>query len=124
MGDELADQLLAAPVVDRRVDEVDPLVEHRVEQRAGVLVADLRARRPPRSSMAPNPRVVTSRPVRPSTFCRIAMSTDLALPADHPSWAGPGTIVTSGASARTGGASTGGTIGLYGTSVHPAGSES
>ena len=39
VGDELADQLLAAPVVDRRVDEVDALVEHGVEQPAGVVVA-------------------------------------------------------------------------------------
>ena len=42
VGDELADQLLAAPVVDRGVDEVDALVEHRVQQPAGVFVADLR----------------------------------------------------------------------------------
>ena len=40
--DELADELLAAPVVDRRVDEVDAGVEHGVEQHAGVVVADRR----------------------------------------------------------------------------------
>jgi hypothetical protein len=31
-GDVLADQFLAAAVIDRGVDEVDPFVEHRVEQ--------------------------------------------------------------------------------------------
>src|SRR5262249_39674025 len=41
--DRCADELLATPVVDRGVDEVDALVEDRVQQRAGFLVAQLRA---------------------------------------------------------------------------------
>ena len=36
VGDEPADQLLAAAVVDRGVDEVDAGVEHGVEQPAGL----------------------------------------------------------------------------------------
>ena len=35
VGDELADELLAASVVDRRVDEVDAFVEHGVEELRG-----------------------------------------------------------------------------------------
>ena len=41
MSDELADEFLAAPVVNRGVDKVDPLVEHRVEEAAGIIVADV-----------------------------------------------------------------------------------
>ena len=37
-----ADQLLAAPVVNRGVDQVDPRVEQLVEQPSGVLVGDRR----------------------------------------------------------------------------------
>ncbi len=43
MGDEPSDQLLAPSVVDRRVDEVDPLVEHGIEQPARVPIVELRA---------------------------------------------------------------------------------
>ena len=42
VGDEPADQLLAATVVDRGVDEVDALVEERVEQSPRVLIVDPR----------------------------------------------------------------------------------
>ncbi len=35
-----ADQLLAAPVIDRGVDQVDPRIENCVEQATGVLVVN------------------------------------------------------------------------------------
>ena len=41
-ADEAADQLLAAPVVDRRVDQIDARVEQLVEEPAGVSVIDRR----------------------------------------------------------------------------------
>ena len=41
----LADQLLATPVVDRGVDQVDALVEHCIEELACVLVGDRRSPR-------------------------------------------------------------------------------
>ena len=54
VGEVAADQLLAAAVVDRGVDQVDAAVEHRVEQPARVVVVDRRAARlAPRSSIAP-----------------------------------------------------------------------
>ena len=43
--DVLADELLATSVVDRRVDEVDPVVEHGVENHLRLLVRDLGAAR-------------------------------------------------------------------------------
>src|SRR5215472_18325132 len=43
MAEVPPDELLAAPVVDRCVDQVDPPVEHLVEQPARVLVLHRRA---------------------------------------------------------------------------------
>ena len=45
MADVAADQLLAAAVVGRGVDQVDAAVEDRVQQAARVLVRDLRTAR-------------------------------------------------------------------------------
>ena len=48
-----ADELLAAAVIDRRVDQVDPAVEHGVQQAARLLIVDGRSPGWPRSSIAP-----------------------------------------------------------------------
>jgi hypothetical protein len=41
VGDRVADDVFAAPVVDRGVDEVDTTIEQRIEQGGGVVVVEL-----------------------------------------------------------------------------------
>ena len=53
VADAGADQLLAAAVVGRGIDQVDAAVQNRVQQPARVLIRDLRTRGRPLSSMAP-----------------------------------------------------------------------
>jgi hypothetical protein len=45
VADVPADEFLAAAVVDRGVDQVDPAIEHRAQEPAGLVVADRRASR-------------------------------------------------------------------------------
>ena len=43
MAEIPADEFLAPAVIDRRVDQVDPPVEHRIEEPAGLLVVNRRS---------------------------------------------------------------------------------